>query len=226
MKRRYWTEAEVATLELFYPYKRSVDVAQALGRPVGQVYAKAAERGLTKSAAFYASDLSARIKRGRRHPRMVASQFPRGHVPWNKGTHYTAGGRSAETRFKPGNYSRRWDREAYGVGALRITTDSDGPGTLQIKVSEGIGQNVWVEMSHYAWWSATGRWPRRGQVVVRKNGDPDDTRFENLELVKRAELAYRNRVWTRYPPEVARLFQLKGAISRAVNRIVEKGARG
>lgn len=46
--------------------------------------------------------------------------FPKGHVPWNKGRHFKAGGRSAETQFKNGTIPPNYQP----VGA--ITTHSDG----------------------------------------------------------------------------------------------------
>lgn len=218
MNGRPWTRAQLRTLRANYPHLPTVEVARKVGRTVAQVYAKAADLGIRKSAAFMASDRSGRIQRGRSHPAMVRTQFTKGSVPWNKGTHYVAGGRSAETRFKPGQRSVRWDIDAYGLGALRVTTD----GSLLIKYRPGHSRHTWMMMGRFVWWTETGHKPTRDQVVRAKNGDSHDTRIENLELITRAENARRNIFWTRYPREVGQLIQLKGAIRRQANRIIKE----
>lgn len=214
-----WTRAQVRTLSAHYPCLPTVEVARKVGRTVPQVYAKAADLGLKKSAAYMASDRSGRIQRGKTHPAMVSTRFRKGHTPWNKGTHYVAGGRSAETRFKKGQASVRWDPEAYGLGAIRITTRVEA---LLIKYRPGKGRHTWMVMSRWVWWTETGHKPTRDEIVRVKNGDPHDTRIENLELITRAENGRRNNMWTRYPREVARLIHLKGVIRRQANRIIKE----
>lgn len=219
MNGRPWTHAQLRTLRAHYPHLPTVQVARKVGRTVPQVYAKAADLGIKKSAAFMASDRSGRIQRGQTHPAMVATQFKPGHRSWNKGTHYNSGGRSAETRFKKGQASVRWDPEAYGLGAIRITTRVE---TLLIKYRPGSGRHTWMMMSRYVWWTETGHLPTTDEIVRAKNGDSHDTRIENLELITRAENARRNNMWTRYPREVGRLIQLKGVIRRQANRIIKE----
>ena len=214
MSGRPWTAAQLRTLRRLYPDLPASRVAKACRRPLSSVYQKAAQLGLRKSAAFLASDLSGRIRRGRTDPRMTATQFRPGHQTWNKGVHYVAGGRSAETRFRPGHYSQRWDAEAYSLGALRVTTD----GVLMIKATPDRDRSSWQIMARFVWETEVGPIPR-GHVVRARNGDSHDTRIENLELVSRADNARRNSLWTNYPREVAQLIQLKGAIRRQVNRI-------
>ena len=217
MTRRFWTADEVTTLKRLYPHQKTEEVARAVGRPVKDVYAKAAWLSLKKTPAFMASLASGRIQRGRQHPKMIATQFKPGLTPWNKGSHYVAGGRSAETRFKKGERSKRWDPEVYALGALRLTTD----GTLLIKAEPGNGRHTWKIMARYVWEQAHGPIPPN-HIVRARNGDSHDTRIENLELLTRAENQRRNSIWTMYPPEVARLVQLKGAINLQVNRLTRQ----
>lgn len=211
--KRFWTPAAIERLRRIYPDHTGAETARRLGYSLTSVYNKAAELRLGKSARFLASDLSGRIQRGRKDPRMTATQFKPGLTPWNKGKPFQAGGNSHLTRFRKGQVSKRWDTEIYTVGCLRLNTD----GELEIKTRMGL--RAWVRMARYVWWSETGRWPRRDQVVRCRNGDAHDTRFENLELISRRENMRRNSYHTNYPPQVARLVQLQGAISRQINQL-------
>ena len=78
-KRKYWKAEEIAWLVKHYPDERAADIAEALDRPLTSIYDKAAQLGLSKSAAFMVSDRSGRILRGRQHPAMIAARFKPGH---------------------------------------------------------------------------------------------------------------------------------------------------
>lgn len=78
-----WTAQEDAVLRAHYADEPGAIVAARLGLPRSAVFQRAAKLGLGKSVAFYASDRSSRMQRGRRDPRMCATQFPKGHVPAN-----------------------------------------------------------------------------------------------------------------------------------------------
>ena len=74
------------------------------------------------------------------------------------------------------------------------------------------------------WERAHGAIPAGHAVVFRPGRfttNPDAITEDGLELVTRAELMRRNTIHN-YPPELARLVQLKGAITRQVNRIAGK----
>jgi hypothetical protein len=206
--RKPWTPAQVRKLLALYPNMLTVKVARLLRMKLRRVYQKASGLGLKKSAAFMASDASGRLTKltakGRVH------RFPRGHRPWNAGLKgWQAGGRARLTQFKKGNYSKRWDREIYRVGALRITRDR-----LEIKVREGL--RSWEGLARFVWMTERGPIPR-GRMVRAINGDPDDTRIENLRLGDRVELMNEN-TYHRYPKEIANLIQLRGALNRQINK--------
>jgi hypothetical protein len=55
----------------------------------------------------------------------------------------------------------------------------------------------------------------------RKTSDVDKITLDALEMVSRAELARRNHPVSR-SPELAKLVQLKGAITRQINRIARE----
>lgn len=202
MTRRYWTAAEVELLRRIYPDTPTQQVAAQLGSTYRRVSSKAYTLGLHKSAQFLLGPLAHRLDGviGAR------SRFQRGHAPWNKGIKgLDIGGH--ETRFQPGSVPAN----VQDVGALRVTSD----GVLQIKLAPGMKQ--WVMLSHYTWRLHTGKWPRRGYLLRARNGDPHDTRIENLELVTLRENMRRNTIHN-YPPELARLVQLRSALTRQINR--------
>ncbi len=220
--RRYWTELEMQQLCELYPILPASTVAERIGRDVRAVYQKAAALGLGKSEAFFASDLSGRIQRGRTDPRMVATQLKPGNVPWNKGKHFVSGGRSVETRFKP--HPPEESRNYKPIGSLRMSKD----GYLERKVTDDrrlVPTRRWTAVHRLVWEQHVGPIPA-GHVVVFRAGCRtavlDEITPDRLECITRAELQRRNSIHIRLPPDVRRLAQIKGAITRQVNRIIKE----
>lgn len=85
--RAFWSAADRELLRRHYADSSTADLARVLGRSVQAVGMQAIKLGLRKSEAWRAAH---------------ATTFQPGLVPWNKGVRYEAGGRSAQTRFKPG----------------------------------------------------------------------------------------------------------------------------
>jgi hypothetical protein len=205
MKRRPWTAAENRLLRKMYPNTQTKKIARKLRRKVGPVYQHAILLGLRKSAKYLASPAAGRLDgiRGSAH------RFPKGNVPWNKGTHWTAGGRSKLTRFKKGQMPHNW----HPVGRERVTKD----GILQRKVkdtgytpSDYKGVHAIVYEEHF------GK-IQKGHIVVFRDRNRRNFAPENLECISRVENMKRN-TYHRYPKEIARLIQLRGALNRQINR--------
>lgn len=198
-------------LRRHYADSLTADLAQVLDRPITQVYSRATKLGLAKSEAFRASDKSGRMLKG--GALSVPTQFQPGMTPWNKGSHYVAGGRSAETRFKPGIRPHTWKP----VGSYRVNAD----GYLEQKISDtGYPPRDWRGVHRLVWEAANGPTPE-GMVVVFKPGrastDPTLVTLDAVECITRRELMARNTVHN-LPKPLAELVQLRGVINRQINR--------
>ncbi|MBB5444610.1 MULTISPECIES: HNH endonuclease [unclassified Paraburkholderia] len=223
-QRRFWTAAEVEKMNREYPERTTADLAAEFGCSEARVYAKAAELGLHKSAAFMESDRSGRIQRGRGDPRMAATQFTAGHVTWNKGTKGISGKHpnTVRTQFKKGEMRGAAQHNYQPIGTLRLSKD----GYLERKVTDDhpVPARRWVGVHRLVWEAANGPVPR-GFVVCflpgRRSAELEKITLDAIELVSRGELAQRNHPRSR-DPELARLVQLKGAITRQVNRITRE----
>lgn len=201
-----WAPADDQVLRDMYPDTLTCVIAEKLGRKIGTVYARAKFLGLRKSDAFQRSEKSGRTLPGHRR---VAGQFAKGHQSWNKGTHFCAGGRSAETRFGKGHKPHTW---------VPVGTETMRSGYLARKVSDDKTPSRlnWRFVHVLTWEAAHGPVPQ-SYAVTFINGNSADIRLENLELVPRSELMNRNTLHN-YGKEVASLYQLKGAITRQINK--------
>ena len=221
VKRRHFAEWEIAKLRVDYPHRPTVEIAAELGRTVLSIYQRSLKMGLRKSAAYMATDTSGRIQRGRTDPRMIATQFPKGHVPANKGLRRPgyARGRMRETQFKKG----RRAQEAHNyvpIGTLKVCKD----GYLQRKVTNNpkiFPARRWEPVHRIVWRRHRGRIPA-GFVVCfrpgRKTAELKKITIGRLELVSRQEMARRNRMWTVYPREVARVIHMLGQVKRRIRQ--------
>lgn len=211
MRGRPWTPAELEVLRSRYPHDRTSDLAKALDRPLAATYARANGLGLRKTPEYLASDKSGRTFKGGK--RGQATQFKPGQASWNKGTHWKAGGRSAETRFRKGNRPHTW----VPIGTYRV----NGDGYLDRKVTDdGRGPRDWIAVHRLVWIEQNGPVPA-GHVVVFKQGrrttDLEQITPDSVELITRQELMKRNTLH-RYPKPIAQLIQLRGALNRQINK--------
>ena len=222
MRNKPWTEAERAILRERFPHMKTKDLAAELGRGYGSVCSMANHMGLQKTEAFYTdAGLSGRLvgQRG------AGSRFLPGHVTWNKGLKGAGCSNhpnSIAARFKPGTVPHTWQP----VGSYRVVPD----GVLEQKVSEAKGSSHlrWKPVHRLVWEAAHGPIPA-GHIVAFKPGMKtnvlEDITLDRLECITRRENMQRNSVHTKYPPELSRLVQLRGALSRAI-RMKEEAQQG
>lgn len=208
MSRHIWTEAECKTLSDLYPDTPTDQIAERMAISIRKIYAKVYQLGLRKSEAYLAGPYAQRISNAVRKG-SEKTQFKPGHQTWNKGTHFISGGRSAETQFKPGQKPHTWNP----IGHERLTKE----GYLQRKVADtGVTRRDYVAVHHLIW-TESGREIPKGFALIFKDGNKENITLENLELINRADLMRRNSIHN-YPKEIAQLCQLRGAISRQINK--------
>lgn len=219
--RRSWTAAEDALLRKLYADRPTADVAARIGRSVASTYQRAQTLGIHKSAAYFASEHSTRLRSG--NVRGAGSRFVKGQPAFNKGLRRPAGwgpGRMKESQFKPGVRQGVAAQNWRPVGT--IATDPEGYQRIKIRDAQpgeayGFGNvRVWPLLQRHVWAQAHGPIPP-GHNVCFRDGDRANCALDNLELVSRREMMRRNSVH-RLPKELASAVQLLGALQRQINR--------
>lgn len=220
-----WAPADIALLRKLYPDHPTAAIARQLGCTVQRAWAKASALGLHKSPAFLASAESGRIRRGQQHPNIVANYFQPGHTTWNAGVKGSTGHHpnTVRTQFKPGSLCGAAKHNYVPIGTLRINAD----GILERKVTDDRSiapARRWVAEQRLVWEAAHGPIPARHLVVFKpgmRTAVLADITADRLDCISRADNARRNSLHNK-PPELARLYQIKGAITRQVNRIARE----
>lgn len=207
-----WTDEMKAVVAKSYADTATADLAKALGVTDGALYWKARDLGIKKSAEYLAGPHACRLRREDGSSIGKKYQFKSGGTPWNKGLKgLDIGGK--ETRFQPGNRNGRAAEAYRPIGTERESKD----GYLERKVHDGAPlQSRWRAVHLIVWEAENGPLPP-GHAIAFKDGDKRNFALANLELVSRAEMMRRNS-YHNYGPEVARLVQLKGAITRQINK--------
>lgn len=128
-----------------------------------------------------------------------------------------------ETQFKKGQRSGKAAQNWRPIGSILPHAD----GYLRIKVREAVhgeeaygfgNTKVWPLLQRKMWEDHNGPIPPK-HVVVFKDKNRQNCAIENLELISRAELARRNRMWNILPRELAEAIQLNGVLKRKLRRI-------
>lgn len=209
-----WTPALDAELIRRYPTEPAAAIATSLGLRLSQVYNRAWALGLRKpleTIARMARERTLDPNHGSR-----AHRFVKGQVPPNKGLRRPgwAPGEMAKTQFKPG----QMPHNTHEVGSYRV----DKGGNLQRKIGNAKGNNSkrWRCVHELVWVEANGPVPA-GHIVVFKKGQRtnllDEITLDRIECISLAENMRRN-TFHNYGPEVAKAVQLRGAISRQINK--------
>jgi hypothetical protein len=209
--RKPWTLSEIEILRRRYADEPTTRIARDLRRSVKKIYSKAAQLGLKKSAAYLASPDACRLRRG--DGVGVAYRFRKGHVPANLGAKGICYPGCVPTQFKPGNRSGRAAERHQPVGTTRISKD----GYIQIKINDDMPLHKRWRGLHIVQWEAINGPLPASHALVFRDGNKQNTALENLELITRAELMTRNS-YHRYGKEIAALHQLRGALTRQINR--------
>jgi hypothetical protein len=222
--KKTWSPDERALLKRDYSNTSTSVLAAQMDRTERSVYQMADKLGLKKSAEYLASVESGRIQRGRVDPRMQATQFKPGQKAWNEGMKGFCGTHEncRRTQFKSGRPASE-AANYQPIGSERLSKD----GYLERKVTDDpsiVPARRWVGVHRLVWEAANGPVPDHHVVCFlpgRRTAEAEKITLDALELVHRGELARRNHPRSRNP-ELAKLVQLKGAITRQVNRIARE----
>lgn len=218
-----WTPGHEAELRRRYPNEVTEAIAQDLGRSPSSVYQRAYDLGLKKSSQFLASGKAGRIQRGRTDPRMTAHQFKKGQPSWSKGIKGRVGVQDGcrATQFRKGKRQGVAVKLYQPIGTLRISKD----GYLERKVNDDLPlQARWRAVHRIVWEAANGPIPAGHIVRFRagmKTTDIDLVTLDSLELVTRADNMRLNS-YHNYPKPIAHAVQLRGALTRQINRIKKR----
>lgn len=208
--RRFWTPAEEKLLIELYPATPMPELMQRFNRLDRAIYSKAKAMGLSRSAEYLASEHACRLRKGDNVG--AEFRFKAGQQPWNAGMNgWQAGGRSAETRFKPGTINGSAAERLKPVGFERVTDD----GILQRKIrADGPPHRRWQSVHEIIWEEHNGPRPA-GHLVVFKDGNRCNFSLNNLELISRAENCRRNSIH-RYPPELKHAIRTLAKLKRTI----------
>jgi len=215
---RHWTAEDLAVLRRHYADTPTAALAARLGCSVKQVYRAASRHGLLKSTEYLASAAACRLQRGA--DTGIEYRFQPGQVPWNKGVPGSTGlhPNTAAHHYKPGRKASD-ARNYQPIGSLSVRS-----GYLARKLTDDPAlppMQRWGLVHRLVWEEVHGPIPAGHAVVFRpgqRTLDEAQITLDRLELVTRAELMRRNSYHTNLPPELARVVQLRGAISRQINK--------
>lgn len=199
---RHWTPEEDAELKCLYG-------TSATAREIGVA--------LSRSRASIKNRVNVlRLKK----PEGITNsgRFLPGQRSWNKGRKgLDPGGRSRETRFKPGHRGGKAVDLYQPVGAERVDAD----GYLRRKINDDMPLHKrWRHVHLLLWEEVNGPLPA-GHAVVFRNGDKTDIRIDNLECITRRELMARNTVHN-LPEDLRQVIRLKGVVNRKINDICKE----
>jgi hypothetical protein len=214
-RKRFWTPEAIEWLHHAFPNQNTKKLAVAMGRPYISVSAMASKLKIRKSVEFYRSEASGRMSREDHRGRL--HQFPKGHVPANKGLRRPgyAPGRMAETMFKKGQVNGRAAQHLMPIGATRLV---DGYVYVKVAAVMNVPYTVnWLPLHVLNWERANGRPLPPGHCLAFRDRDRMNVELDNLELITRAENMRRNTVHN-LPKPLAELVQLRGALVRQINR--------
>jgi len=215
--RFVWTAKADRRLRRLFPELSAAEIAERIGCSMSAVHNRSHALGLRKTDGWKSARTARRWLEGR-HEGSRAHCFRPGLTPWNKGTHYVAGGRSAETRFKLGRPASA-ARNYVPIGAYRVTKD----GQLERKMTDDprvVPARRWTSVARLVWEAAHGPIPVRYVVRFKPGMHTTELReitIDRLECISMRENMRRNTIHN-YPEPLKRVMQLRGALVRKINR--------
>lgn len=198
-----WTEKMDKVLIDNYPSLETKEVADKLGLRISQVMSRVFKLRLRKN-----DEIKTLVR--------SKGAFKKGHIPFNKGKkqhEYLTDDiieKSMRTRFKKGHIPVNLK----SIGYERINIY----GYVEVKTEKGF-----VLKHRMIWERHNGPIPK-GHIVRFKNGNKQDSRIENLELVTCSQNMKDNTIHN-YPPEIKTAIRSIANINRRIKKYEQTNNR-
>lgn len=209
-----WTKKQIYLLCKLFPHSPTKIVATRCNHSESSTSQMAARLGIKKTELYLTSPAACRLRRGDNVG--IAYRYPKGHVPANKGLRRPGwhAGRMRETQFKKGQKPHTW----LPLGSVRFSKE----GYLRRKVTDtGYPPHDWQAVHRLLWEEKYGPIPA-GYHVGFIDGNKKRVVIENLVLLSRQDLARKNRLWNRYPRELAEVIHLNGVVKAQITRRLKR----
>lgn len=204
--RTDWTPERDQVVLDDYPHEPTAALAARLGVTLDALYTQARRLGVQKTQAYLNSPAGGRLN----GQTGIGTRYQAGGTPWSKGR---KGLRNGSTSwFRPGQRPANY----MPVGATRMQA-----GYQWRKVRDGSWPKAWQPEHHIVWQQAHGPVPA-GHVLCFRDKDRTNFTLENLELLSKQEWLGRITLHN-YPLELVRVMQVRGLLTRAINRRVKNG---
>lgn len=196
-----WTPEEDELLRKLYPTNKVEDIMPIVNHTRYAIITRVRDLQIKKDPEW-------KLQRCR------ATTFKKGHVPLIKGKTWDEAGISKESQEK-------MRRTCFKKGCKSPTERPVGyrrknsGGYWMIKTPQGI-----FRQEHRVLWEKHHGPIPEGIVITFKDGNPDNITIENLKAENVVDKFLRcGHAATLYPPEMRKLFYLKGALKRQINKI-------
>lgn len=204
-KKKQWSAEEDALLRALYPCSKAQALAKLFTCQQHQVYRRVKALEIKKSDWFKRNPLmSGRLID---HEVGKAYRFKKGQIPPNKGKKVGSFPGMEKTQFKPGQKPINW----LPPGSTRLCSKQ---GYVLMKMSEGI--NKWRPIHRIIYKRMHGKIPH-DQLVTFVDGNRQNISITNLTTVNKKQHCINNSVQN-FPPEIKELYQIKGQITRQINK--------
>lgn len=206
---RTFSDTDIQYLIDHYPHANTAEIAHKLGKRIDSIHRKASCLGLRKTEEF---------KRSMTNPKFLEEgkkrRFQKGHTPANKGKKMPKQvyDKVKHTMFKPGQIPAT----AKHFGEPHIHEKTIDGRVERIWMIQPIGGKRQVYTSHLLKKHGI---KRNGRVARLKDGYDysKPPTIDDIELIDRADNMRLNS-YHRYPEEVSKLIQLKGVLTRQINK--------
>lgn len=203
--KKIWTTEEDEYLRKNYPDISSKEISAHLNRSISSIYGRVFFLKIKKTDDYLKKYVHIiKFETGINH------RYAKGNVPANKGKKMNAEQyeKCKNYMFKKGNIPTNTKYDGY----ITERKDKNGRSYLYIRISKC----AYMLLHRNIWEKHNGPVPQ-GYNIVFKNGNSNDVRIENLEMITDAELMQHNTIHN-YPEEIKQLIIVKNMLNKQLNK--------